>query len=310
MTFTPSVFYKDPMSMLPWLERAFGFETTLLIEGPDGNVHMMHSEMALNGKGRVMVGAEWGDWVKAPANLGGANTQQISVRLEAGIDAHCERARASGARVVQEPADQPYGARTYRAIDPEGHEWGFAGEVSGFSREQLERAGSMIRQETETAAEAQVFESQPIYTDVHAALDWLARAFGFETVMLIENTEGPFAGNIRAHVTSGPGLMAIGNEWTDSPGGLRVARRSPRSLAGANTQSLSVDIESDIDGHCEHARHAGAIIVEEPNDQFYGERIYRAVDLEGHHWRFGQTIATMTVPEIEAASGVKIRESL
>ena len=30
MSFTPAVFYKDPMAALAWLEKAFGFETTML----------------------------------------------------------------------------------------------------------------------------------------------------------------------------------------------------------------------------------------------------------------------------------------
>ena len=30
----------------------------------------------------------------------------------------------------------------------------------------------------------------------------------------------------------------------------------------------------------------GATIAAEPEDQFYGARIYRAVDLEGHRWIF------------------------
>ena len=33
---------------------------------------------------------------------------------------------ASGAEVVQEPTDQPYGQREYGVRDPEGHRWWFA----------------------------------------------------------------------------------------------------------------------------------------------------------------------------------------
>jgi uncharacterized glyoxalase superfamily protein PhnB len=42
------------------------------------------------------------------------------------VDAHCELARVAGAVIVEEPADQPYGERRYRARDPEGHSWYFA----------------------------------------------------------------------------------------------------------------------------------------------------------------------------------------
>ena len=35
--------------------------------------------------------------------------------------AHCERARAHGARIVLEPVDFEYGERQYDAADPAGH---------------------------------------------------------------------------------------------------------------------------------------------------------------------------------------------
>ncbi|MDE2640756.1 MAG: VOC family protein, partial [Chloroflexota bacterium] len=41
------------------------------------------------------------------------------------VDAHCARARAAGAEVVMEPADQDYGGRLYAARDPEGQLWNF-----------------------------------------------------------------------------------------------------------------------------------------------------------------------------------------
>ena len=40
-------------------------------------------------------------------------------------DAHCERARAAGAEIVQEPTDREYGSREYTARDPEGNLWVF-----------------------------------------------------------------------------------------------------------------------------------------------------------------------------------------
>jgi MerR family transcriptional regulator, thiopeptide resistance regulator len=42
------------------------------------------------------------------------------------VDAHYQQARAAGARIDNEPVDQPYGQREYEARDPEGHRWWFA----------------------------------------------------------------------------------------------------------------------------------------------------------------------------------------
>jgi uncharacterized glyoxalase superfamily protein PhnB len=69
---------------------------------------------------------------------------------------------------------------------------------------------------------------------------------------------------------------------------------------------LHVHVADDIDGHCERARAAGAVILQEPTDQFYGARTYRARDPEGHVWTFDQFVRTVTREEAEAASGLKI----
>src|SRR5918996_2438855 len=102
-TLGSAVFYRDPFAALDWLERAFGFERTMLITDKEGNLG--HSEMRF-GEGYIMVGPEWADYVASPASVGGRNTQSIHVHLKDGIDAHCERARAAGAVIVREPEDQ------------------------------------------------------------------------------------------------------------------------------------------------------------------------------------------------------------
>src|SRR5690348_1168501 len=110
MSFTASLFYKDPKAALGWLEKAFGFETSMLIEESPDDPTVTHAEISLGGKGRVMVGTEWSDWAKSPASVGGANTANIHVDLETDVDAHCQRARQAGAVIEMEPEDQFYGA--------------------------------------------------------------------------------------------------------------------------------------------------------------------------------------------------------
>jgi len=132
-----AVFYKDPWSALDWLEKAFGFERSMVITDKDGRLG--HSEMRF-GDSLVGVGSEWADFVASPESVGNKNTQMIHVHLPDGIDAHCARAAAAGATIVQEPTDQFYGDRTYRARDPEGHVWTFGQTVRRVSREDAERA--------------------------------------------------------------------------------------------------------------------------------------------------------------------------
>jgi uncharacterized glyoxalase superfamily protein PhnB len=135
-----ALFYKDAFAALDWLEKAFGFERTMVITDKDGNLG--HSEMRF-GDGYIMIGGEWIDYVASPASIGGKNTQSIHVHLAAGIEAHCERARAAGAVILQEPADQFYGDRTYRAKDPEGHVWTFGQTVRYVGREEAEKASGL-----------------------------------------------------------------------------------------------------------------------------------------------------------------------
>lgn len=139
-SFISALAYRKPMEALDWLERAFGFERTMVITDSDGN--LSHSEMKF-GDGAIMVGAEWADFVASPASVGAKNTQVIHVHLAEGIDAHCARARAAGAVVVRELSDEFYGDRVYAARDPEGHVWSFAQTIEAVSREEAEKRSGL-----------------------------------------------------------------------------------------------------------------------------------------------------------------------
>jgi uncharacterized glyoxalase superfamily protein PhnB len=78
--------------------------------------------------------------MKSPERVGGVNTQRVHVRIQKDIDAHCARARAAGAKITMEPADQFYGDRTYMAVDPEGHHWTFFQAVKDVSLADMEKA--------------------------------------------------------------------------------------------------------------------------------------------------------------------------
>jgi uncharacterized glyoxalase superfamily protein PhnB len=134
------------------------------------------------------------------------------------------------------------------------------------------------------------------YRDPKAALRFLEAAFGFELVMLIEDNDGNLA---HSEMSFGDSLIMVGTEWTEK-------HKSPASIDGLNTQTVHIHLEGDIDAHCERARAAGAEILMEPADQFYGDRTYRCRDLEGHFWTVGAPIRTVSVEEAEAESGLKV----
>ena len=126
------------------------------------------------------------------------------------------------------------------------------------------------------------------YDDAAAAIDWLARAFGFAVQEKVEDDRGRI---VHSQLVLGGGLVMVGQAGL-SPD--RSYLRSPLAVDGANTQALAVFVD-DADAHCERARAAGAAITTEPATQDYGadywaDRTYQARDLEGHHWWFMQRL--------------------
>lgn len=121
-TITPYVLYEDCAGALDWLAKAFGFEEQLRSIAPDGET-VWHAEMALGGATIYM--GDPGDDYKNPTRLG-AVTMSLYVYLDGDVDAHFGQAKAAGAEILEEPADQEYGDRRYAAKDPEGHHWFFA----------------------------------------------------------------------------------------------------------------------------------------------------------------------------------------
>jgi uncharacterized glyoxalase superfamily protein PhnB len=140
ITFVPALSYRNPKAALDWLAKAFDFELTMAIDGPNEDPSQGHYEMGYEGRGRVMVGGEWNEWMRSPASGDGRNSSSVHVAVTHDIDAHCERARAAGAHIVVEPADQFYGDRVYRCVDAEGHHWTFAMHVRDVTRAEAEAA--------------------------------------------------------------------------------------------------------------------------------------------------------------------------
>mgnify|MGYP005838245341 CR=1 FL=1 len=137
-----AVSYRDPKRAFRWLEEAFGFEPVMVLLDSDGN--LAHSEMRF-GDSFLMVGGEWSDDHRSPVALAGKNTQTVHVQLAEGedVDAHCARARAVGAEILQEPDTQFYGDRTYRARDFEGHIWTFGVTVKTVAPDKWDAASGL-----------------------------------------------------------------------------------------------------------------------------------------------------------------------
>jgi len=111
------------------------------------------------------------------------------------------------------------------------------------------------------------------YKDAPAAIEWLGRAFLFDTQVSFPAPDGTIA---HAELRRGAGVVGLSsatpptaaNPWSDVRQGVYVT-------------------VADVDAHYECAKSAGARIAIQPYDTSYGSREYSAWDLDGHLWGFG-----------------------
>jgi uncharacterized glyoxalase superfamily protein PhnB len=122
----PMLAYRDAPAALEFLSSAFGFEETMRMEGENGTI--AHAELEMGGQ-RLMLASAWRDAGMAPPIELAGIASQLMVHVD-DVDAHFRRALEAGATVIDQPADQEYGERTYRATDPEGHRWIFGSPIS------------------------------------------------------------------------------------------------------------------------------------------------------------------------------------
>jgi uncharacterized glyoxalase superfamily protein PhnB len=124
-TVIPVLIYPDVREAVDWLGEAFGFAERLQI----GENH--RSQLSY-GEGSVIIGDVRGD--RRPPTRGEV-THSVMVRVD-DANAHCQRAKAHGARIVAEPTDFEYGERQYTAEDPAGHQWTFSETLADVAPEE------------------------------------------------------------------------------------------------------------------------------------------------------------------------------
>jgi PhnB protein len=124
-----------------------------------------------------------------------------------------------------------------------------------------------------------------LYEDVDAAVDWLITVCGFHERFRMA---GPDGKTMHAEVGMADGVVMLGNPGPDY--------RNPVQLGGA-TQLIYVYVD-DVDAHHQAIQDAGAKVVREIADQFYGDRSYSVEDPEGHTWNFGQHIRDVAPEEM------------
>lgn len=110
------------------------------------------------------------------------------------------------------------------------------------------------------------------YRDATRAVDWLQAAFDLSIGDVVREEQGEVT---HAEMQYGSGWIMFGpvdqqSEWD-----------TPPASAGIYV------VVDDVDAHYRRAKAAGAEIMYEPRDTYYGSREYGARDFEGNAWSFG-----------------------
>ncbi|MHB1991154.1 VOC family protein [Metallibacterium scheffleri] len=127
------------------------------------------------------------------------------------------------------------------------------------------------------------------YIDLACATEWLQRVFGFR-----EREEARLS-------WPGGGMtwFEVGNSLFNIATPDEVWRQRP------DTPGLMMKVYvEDVDKHFARAKAEGARIVSEPEDGFWGGRIYRVLDHEGHQWEISQRGRDLAADRWQLPAGV------
>jgi uncharacterized glyoxalase superfamily protein PhnB len=125
-TVLPHVSYRSVAAASRWLSTTFGFTEHYRYGAPDSPGGAM---LRLGGAWVMLDEVE--DGQQTPAELG-YGTQALTVFVP-DVDAHFDRAKSAGARIVEDLHETIYGERQYGARDLDGHLWLFSAHARDVS---------------------------------------------------------------------------------------------------------------------------------------------------------------------------------
>lgn len=166
----PHVAYQDLCEAIVWLQRVFGFREHYRYGEPvsGAQVHLGNAWMMLE---EARAGRA------SPAALG-SWTQSLTIFID-NVEAHFQRAKQEGARILEEPHETIYGEFQYVAEDLEGHHWLFSRHARDLSPDAW---GATIQEATSRLAELRrprfCFLEIPA-VDVHKSAEFYEKVFGW-----------------------------------------------------------------------------------------------------------------------------------
>jgi PhnB protein len=132
-----------------------------------------------------------------------------------------------------------------------------------------------------------------VVDDAAAAIDFYVKAFGATEYGRVP---GPGGKLIHAALDINGSMVMLNDDFPEMSGGKSM---TPTSLGGTPvTIHLTV---TDVDAKFQKAVDAGATVVAELEDQFWGDRYGVVRDPFGHQWSLGQPVREVSMEEIEEA---------
>ena len=140
---TTRIAYEDPLAAIEFLDRAFGFpeRKRMRIERSDGSIILTEVQI---GDAYLMIGPSGSHSIASPRSSG-ISTESLMVYVD-DVDGHFANAKANGAEIISEPADQYWGDRRYEARDLEGHLWFFHERTRDVPRKEIEAIEASFRE--------------------------------------------------------------------------------------------------------------------------------------------------------------------
>ena len=133
---TPHLICAGAAKAIEFYKQAFGATEQARLPGPDGR--LMHAAVKI-GDSQVMLVDEMPEWgALGPKSLKGS---PVTIHLYVDdVDAVVARAVKAGAKVTMPVAEQFWGDRYGKLVDPFGHHWSVATHVRDVSMEEAQQA--------------------------------------------------------------------------------------------------------------------------------------------------------------------------
>jgi PhnB protein len=136
-----------------------------------------------------------------------------------------------------------------------------------------------------------VVSAHIVVPDAGAAADWYVRAFGAEELSRVPLPGGKV---MTVELRFGDSLVHVASEFPE------FGILSPLAIGGTATV-LQIETD-DAEAAWKRAVDAGAEVLHELADQFWGERQGQLTDPFGHRWNISQRVREVPQDEIVAAA--------